>query len=196
MRRPNVRFKRILYRGRVVQGWWSNCWFLEQQADDERSCLADDNVEMYTCIQCNACNVQCVYVCVSGAVIRTASNGCWRRPRTLFHQASSLISIRTTLLCQSVVICFTFLQFCYSFLLAIHWLFSPRCAFSNMDTVQIKLLKRTLPSSPNPNALVAISKGMRALKLFSNEIVKFIATCYHSAENWYTFTILQKAEPT
>ena len=35
-----------------------------------------------------------------------------------------------------------------------------------METVQVTPLRRTLASSPNPNALVAISKGMRAVKLY------------------------------
>ena len=45
-----------------------------------------------------------------------------------------------------------------------------------METVQVTSLHRTLASSllPNPNALVAVRKGMQAVKLYFNKIIQFL----------------------
>jgi len=43
-----------------------------------------------------------------------------------------------------------------------------------IETMEVTHLRRTLVSSPNPNALVAVSKGMRAVKLCSNKILQFL----------------------
>jgi len=43
-----------------------------------------------------------------------------------------------------------------------------------METMQITLFRRTPVSSPNPNALVAVSKGMQAVKLCTNIILQFL----------------------
>jgi len=43
-----------------------------------------------------------------------------------------------------------------------------------METEQVPPLRRTLAFLPNPSALVAISKGMRAVKLCSNKILQFL----------------------
>ena len=47
-----------------------------------------------------------------------------------------------------VVLFLSFVSFLLWAKLDIHWLLSLRCAFTNVDTVQVTLLKRTLPSSP------------------------------------------------
>jgi len=42
------------------------------------------------------------------------------------------------------------------------------------EAMQVTPLRRTLVSFPHPNVLVAVSKGMQAVKLCSNKILQFL----------------------
>ena len=72
--------------------------------------------------------------------------------------------------------CCCVIWFSASFILLLNQLIFPDLHETCDDTelVQVTLLRRTLASSPNPSALVAFSKGIRAVKLCSNKILQFL----------------------